>query len=181
MLDYDKILEHLGELGKWNWFLQLLIWMGPFVSGMTVLVYSFTGKWGNKILRQKSAANPNFFLSGLEPDRFRCLIPECDSNVTNPSFKDVALSVFPLDDDDEKDFCMYYMPRENATSETCHDPSVFDVDGRDVDCETESGNFLYDTFEMDSTIVTDWDLVCDDQFKVMAMRISKVPPVFFPS
>ncbi len=43
VMDYDDILEHLGELGRWNVTNQLLIWMGPFIAGVTVLVYSFTG------------------------------------------------------------------------------------------------------------------------------------------
>ncbi len=43
MMDYDKILEHLGEWGRWNVTNQLLIWVGPFISGFMVLVYSFTG------------------------------------------------------------------------------------------------------------------------------------------
>ncbi len=43
-MDYDLILEHLGEWGTWSWVHQLLIWCGPFISGFTSLVYSFTGE-----------------------------------------------------------------------------------------------------------------------------------------
>ena len=42
-LDYDKILLHLGELGRWNAIMHLLIWMPSFIAGAMVLVYSFTG------------------------------------------------------------------------------------------------------------------------------------------
>ncbi len=42
-MDYDDILMHLGEKGKWNIINMFLLWMGPFIAGFTVLVYSFTG------------------------------------------------------------------------------------------------------------------------------------------
>ncbi len=43
-MDYDEILEHLGEAGPWNWMNQGLCWIPPFIAGVMVLVYSFTGK-----------------------------------------------------------------------------------------------------------------------------------------
>ncbi len=42
-MDYDLILEHLGEVGRWNVLNQGLIWIPSFISGVMVLVYSFTG------------------------------------------------------------------------------------------------------------------------------------------
>ena len=43
MLDYDDILEELGELGPWQILHVLLLWLPPMAGGIIVLTYSFTG------------------------------------------------------------------------------------------------------------------------------------------
>ncbi len=42
-MNYDDILEELGELGPWQIFHLSLLWLPAIASGMFVLTYSFTG------------------------------------------------------------------------------------------------------------------------------------------
>ena len=42
---------------------------------------------------------------------------------------------------------------------------MFENDGATTKCTSDS-RYLYDSFEYESTIVTELDLVCDEDFKV---------------
>ena len=42
-MNYDDILEELGELGTWQILNLLLLWLPSIASGIFVLTYSFTG------------------------------------------------------------------------------------------------------------------------------------------
>ncbi len=42
-MDYDAILEHLGETGKYNVVNICLIYLPSFLGGMMVLAYSLAG------------------------------------------------------------------------------------------------------------------------------------------
>ena len=55
------------------------------------------------------------------------------------------------------DFCRYIEPNDDCTE--------FASPQDTVDCTTES-TYLYAPFEYDSTAVTYFDLICDDEFKV---------------
>jgi len=50
-------------------------------------------------------------------------------------------------------------------TETCP-LEAFDLEAKPIECQYQRGAFLYDSFEMGSTIVTEWDLVCDKQYQV---------------
>ena len=57
----------------------------------------------------------------------------------------------------EPDYCRYINPSENCTA--------FENPDETTACTSDS-RYLYDSFEYDSTIVTELDLVCDEDFKV---------------
>ena len=42
-MNYDEILEELGELGRWQILNLVLLWIPSIASGMWVLTYSFSG------------------------------------------------------------------------------------------------------------------------------------------
>ena len=58
-MDYDKILEQIGEFGPWQKTNSILLWFPAIISGMNVIVSSF---------------------SVLPPVAFRCNIPQCDGD-----------------------------------------------------------------------------------------------------
>jgi hypothetical protein len=43
-MNYDDILEELGELGPWHILHLALLWLPAMASGVFVLTYSFTGR-----------------------------------------------------------------------------------------------------------------------------------------
>jgi hypothetical protein len=43
-MQYDLILEELGEFGPWQLIPVILLWLPSIASGIFVLTYSFTGK-----------------------------------------------------------------------------------------------------------------------------------------
>ena len=42
-MDYDKIIEHIGETSKWNLINLGLLWLPPTMAGLLVLQNSFAG------------------------------------------------------------------------------------------------------------------------------------------
>ncbi len=59
------------------------------------------------------------------------------------------------------------MPKyiDSSSPSFCRLESSFDIGGREMECSTKEGNFVYDPYEMDETLVTEFDLVCGSQYK----------------
>ena len=68
----------------------------------------------------------------------------------------------------EYDYCQYINPDENCT--------LFQNPDDTTECSKDS-TYFYDKFEYNSTIVTDLDLVCDEEYKV-ACIVSGTDPSF---
>jgi len=140
-MNFNKILEELGEFGPWQIYITLLLWLPAIIDGMMTMMASY---------------------SALLPEIFRCNIPECDGNEFSvedyaneqlfPSFDNTSAEYNP----DNPNFCRYYQPRPLSNG-TC----VFSSSNT-VECDISS-NFTYDpgNFVMKSTIVTEFNMFCD--------------------
>ncbi|XP_059084961.1 organic cation transporter protein-like [Tigriopus californicus] len=147
-MDWDDILEHVGETGPWNIVMFALLWLPPILAGVCVLQFSFTG---------------------LEPaDGFRCAIKPCD--MEDASFYDFDDSIFARDNDTNGneiiDFCkMFPVDANSAIAGNCSlDNFIFDSETF-VTCDS-SQTVLWSDFEFFSNVVTEEKLICGDQFKV---------------
>lgn len=143
-MNFDTVLEDLGEFGRWQQVVALALWLPSMAGGIHVLMFSFTG---------------------LEPKRFRCQIPGCDKD--DFSFSDLANGtnedIFPKTDDGGPDFCRFYLPSSiGFDNQSCGFEPPLSAQGQ---CGS-SARFAFDDFEMDTTIVTEWDLVCDNAWQV---------------
>jgi len=135
-MDYDEVLDEIGEFGRWQQVTIVLLWIPPMMAGIHNLLFVFTG---------------------LAPQNgYRCQIPGCDGDQFE--FEDFPLKLFPTDSDGELDYCKFYMPKfidpENKTCST----TEFDMSSA-VQCP-KGGKFVFRDFEFDETLVTKWGSVC---------------------
>ena len=141
-MNFDKVLLELGEFGPWQICITLLLWLPAAIDGMMSLMASYTA---------------------LVPEAYRCNIPGCDGEQFRfsdfakqklfPSFNESSPEYNP----GKPNFCRYYKPHilDNGT---CSSQFSSDV----LECGSSS-SFTYDqdTFVMDSTLVTDFSMLCD--------------------
>ena len=60
-LDFDKVLQHIGPLGKWQWIQSFWMFLVGISAGVGAVTFAFT------------AYEPNY----------RCIMPECNENTSN--------------------------------------------------------------------------------------------------
>ena len=74
--------------------------------------------------------------------------------------------IFALDDNDDPDYCKRY-PLINPGG-SCNSTKDFNLNASDDDMVvcTSDQDIIYGEFGMDSTVVTRFNLVCNDQYKV---------------
>jgi len=93
ILDYDKLVEEIGEFGLFQKIACVLLWFPAAAGGIHVLMYSFTG---------------------LEPGSFRCDVQGCNST---------EYDGYIWDDDDKKQSCSYYEATQDSTTGFCQKSS----------------------------------------------------------
>lgn len=141
--NYDDILEHVGQLGQYQ--LRTFLWLcvPAFFPGMVVMSYTFTG---------------------AVPD-YRCFVEGCDadysvSSESNHFFTPWLNNTIPWKEDNTPDQCNRY----NYTwtnLEECQQPDAPTDPTMIVGCD----HWIYDTSLFQSTIVTEFDLTCENEWK----------------
>jgi hypothetical protein len=138
MTKFSDVLKELGEFGPWQLWVTLLCWVPALMAGCMILMASWTA---------------------LLPTAFRCAIPECDEDPTNFTFATTVPPslLFPTDGG-RANHCSYYRPDSSCLATVS--PEV-------VACPP-GGPFAFDmeSFDMSSSLVTEFGLVCDKNKKI---------------
>jgi OCT family organic cation transporter-like MFS transporter 4/5 len=141
-MDYDSILAEIGEFGRWQQMIQALLWIPAIFCGVNGLMFSFTG---------------------LQPTNgFRCKIPDCDGDDFN--FTDFSANIFPSESDGDPDYCKFYrpLPTDPSFPGNCSHEGFSD---EVMECGSNV-EYTYNAFQFEETLVTKWNLVCGQEFKV---------------
>ena len=106
-------------------------------------------------------------------------MPECNENVDIAKVGDFGFDIFWHNDEGDVDFCRRYPLLDNATmshgkcsASSFNTSHSLEKESLDIcDPNVNGDGVIYDDFGMDSTAVTRFDLVCNDQYKVWTCYI----------
>ena len=143
-MNYDKILTQLGEFGPWQRRNNYLLWLPACGAGINTLIAAFAVMGPRNGYRCRNEC---------DGDNFEWETPGYDLSDIFPSYDNTSASYDP----DNPDYCKYY--RANATSQSC----TFDHSQPVLKCKI-GDDFAYEPFEMESTVSTENNLVCDNYF-----------------
>ncbi|KAL1435732.1 hypothetical protein MTO96_010517 [Rhipicephalus appendiculatus] len=133
-MDLAKALDHIGEYGRFQLWVQILACLPPILNGAHQLAHVFL------------AATPDH----------RCFIDGCDGNGTE--FREPWAS-YAIPDGSADEAQCYRYDRNGSASQSCTPEDFLNTSQR-------CNRWLYSKAEFDSTIVTDFNLVCKDGWLV---------------
>jgi len=141
-MDYDKILLELGEFGPWQRVNALILWIPAIAGGMNILIASLAVLGPSNGYRCKNACDATGFK--FEDFNSSLMFPSLDP--TNPDKYDP----------DNPNYCEFY------SASLGNGECIFDKDTV-MNCEMDT-EFAYADFEMDTTVATENNLVCKNDF-----------------
>ena len=118
----------------------------------------------------------NTIFVGFKPEKYRCEIPECDG--ANAEFKfyieqfvpeSTNHSIFVRDARGGVNYCKTYpiLPSSAKDREVGNCTlSDFNLSADPIECNARISKVIYDEFPMDTSIVTDFNLFCNEEYKV---------------
>jgi len=136
-VDYDNVLEEIGQLGPWQRKLFALLWIPSAMSAMAVFMYDFTA---------------------FIPEH-RCLVPLCDT--ANSSIDESFVNFTIPWDNDLDDFSQCKMYKEADGSSEC-EISSFPTNPSGQSSCTE---WVFDHHLIQSSAVEDFEMVCSHEWK----------------
>jgi len=134
-MNYDLILEELGEFGPWQIGIALLLWLPAVIDGCQILMASVTG---------------------IGPDRYRCQVKDCSNDDGSFLPGNINETLFFPEKNGDLDFCRHYVPEKLADG-TCN---FSNLSTTIYECNSDD-TFYYDSFIMDNSVITTYQLVCD--------------------
>ena len=151
LLNYDEILKHLGQFGKFQIRVHFLLWLVSAASGLAVVVWAFTG----------------FDM------KYRCPIPQCDVSGNNLSYYNTSSSPLSLPNYaqigipnvtlKEKQRCNYYkVSLGGKEPDSCDEYMKFIGNSASDKIETscEPSDLIFDTSIVTSSIMQEYNLTC---------------------
>ena len=148
-MDFDKSLEAVGELGLWHALVLMLLIPAALLPGMWSVLFVFSGY----VSKHRYMTSFCFLRSFYNCDTFRCLISGCDD--AQSEFKEPWVNFSIPQGSKEWSSCFKYI-QKNLTEEVCNEDSFT------TEME-ECGEFVYDNSVFSSTVVTEFDLVCNGE------------------
>lgn len=155
LLNYDEILKHVGQFGRYQIRIHFLLWLASAAGGLAVVVWAFTG------FKMK----------------YRCVIPQCESilnasyydssssGLSVPSLPDYAKKGIPKSTQEEQHICMY-KAIEGVEITNCQEyldmlncPNFTKTEKR-----CDKSQLVFDTSVVTSSVMSEYGLTCDDHY-----------------
>ena len=136
--DFDKVLNHIGPLGRWQWFQSFCMLLVGACSGIGAVTFAFT------------AYEPNY----------RCIMPECNENISTVSYNttksmEALTLMFPQKSIEDAGKQCYRFQSASCGNYSSTLPKE----------KCLNSELVFDTNVVSSSIVQDLNMLCDQAYQ----------------